>query len=390
MATGYFGPGVGGSAYEQNYAKSPAAAFEANVRAQTAQQVSNLGLNPTMTYDPRQPVGMRNIPTMPGSTPLADPAYINSATQNYVTSGKTLALSNLSKGLPPRTVGTATSGGSSGGARRGGGGGGAAAAPMLSQAQLDWMAQLLKAAQPGAEVANTLDLPDYKGYSYAPFDASMYDTLLNQFNSAVGMDRSTATQAYQNLTNWLNQNQTNAFTNGNTTYATADPTQQQAMARMLQAQGVNAGANPGYNAAVQGQAAGDAAFSNLWRVLAANEDTANRNRLGNVQQAGQDTQNALNVAALSGQTGIGLQRSQAQAAYNQAVQQMMREDWQQQQQVLQQEALANWQRANQVQDTNTTALNSYRNNELQSLLGLLPSLAGNPAGLPSMQDLGLA
>jgi hypothetical protein len=261
---------------------------------------------------------------------------------------------------------------------------------MLSQEQLNWMAELLKSAGPQGIAANNLDLPDPGTYNYAPFNGSMYDTLLSQFNQGVGMDQATATQAYQNLTNYLTQNQTNAFTNGNTSPTYSDPSQMSSMARLLQSQGVNAGGNQGFNSAMQGQQAGDAAFNNLWRVLGANEDTANRNRLGNVQQAGLDTTNALNVAALSGRTGIGLQRAGAESTYASQIAAMQREDWQAQQQAAQQEALANWQRANTVQDFNATNTNSYRNNELQALLGLLPSLAGNPAGLPTMQALGLA
>jgi len=336
----------------------------------------------------------------PGAPPIYNPNVVSNAVpgQGAGTVGINRAnnISNLASsiaGRAPTVARPGISGTSTSTAVRrgggGGGGGGAVAAPKLSQAQLDWMASLLKSAGPQALTANTLDLPDYQAYAYAAFDPSMYNQLQGSFDQAVQMDRNTATQSYGDLTNWLNQNQTNAFNNGNNSYAQADP-QQQAMARMLQDQGVNAASNPGFQSSVQGAAAGNAAFDNLWRVLGANEDTANRNRLGNVQQQAAQTQNGLNVAALQGTTGIGLQRSQAQAAYQTQLQQMQREDWQAQQQALQQEALANWQRANEVQDTNSTNINSYRNSELQSLLGLLPSLAGNPAALPSLQALGLA
>jgi hypothetical protein len=389
MATGsvYRGPGTNLS-YEKNYANSAGGRAEANQRAMVEAEARKQGLNPYPSYDPKQAVSPWNIPTTSRSTPVPDPRIINPTTLSAASGANvSAALQRMNQApvAPPRQRLTGGGGGSGGG-----GGGGAAAAPMLSQEQLNWMAELLRSAAPGSIAAGTLDLPDPGAYTYAPFNGSVYDTLLNSFNQGVGMDQATATQAYQNLTNYLTQNQTNAFTNGNTTPTYSDPTQTSAMARLLQGQGVNAGANPGFNSAMQGQAAGDAAFNNLWRVLGANEDIANRNRLGNVQQQSLDTQNALNVAALSGRTGIGLQRAGAESAYAQQIQQMMREDWQAQQQAAQQEALANWQRANQVQDFNATNINSYRNNELQALLGLLPSLAGNPAGLPTMQALGLA
>jgi hypothetical protein len=377
--------------YETNYPNTFAGRTEAQQRATIEYNARQRGEDPYLHYDPRLPVTSTNIPTTARSTPLGSPGYFNPAAHAAVgTDAINAALAAMNPRVAPRRTpvsATSTSSRSGGG---GGGGGGGAAAPMLSQEQLNWMAELLRSAGPQGITAGTLDLPDPGTYNYAPFDPSMYDQLLGQFNQAVGMDRATATGAYQNLANYLTQNQTNAFTNGNTAPAYSDPNTMSSMARLLQGQGVNAGTNPGYNSAMQGQAAGDAAFNNLWRVLGANEDIANRNRLGNVQQAGLDTQNALNVAALSGQTGIGLQRSQAQAAYQSQLQQMQREDWQAQQQAAQQEALANWQRANTVQDFNATNINSYRNNELQALLGLLPSLAGNPAGLPTMQALGLA
>ena len=61
-----------------------------------------------------------------------------------------------------------------------------------------------------------------------------------------------------------------------------------------------------------------------------------------------------------------------------------------QQQIAQQEAMQNWQRGNEVQDVNQAAANSYRNSQMQALLGLVPQLIQSPGlNLPSLAALGM-
>ena len=266
-----------------------------------------------------------------------------------------------------------TSGGGGGRGGGGGGGGGAKAAPQYSQAQLDWMAQLLARAKPGdVQAGPALDLPDYQGQ----FDPSIYNDLENRFGQAVGQSRTAADTAYSNLGNYLTSNYRNAFAQG--------PPQQQApgmdsaaMARMMQAQG----ANPALaNQQTEGWAAGQGAVSSLWGLLGANEDTNQRNRLNRVQTDRGTTNMAIDAAQLQGLTGIGLQRSQAQAAWQQQADQMRA-------QIAQQEAMQNWQRANQVSDLNASNRNSYTNAEMQALLGLLPDLKGTTLAMPSLDTI---
>jgi len=284
----------------------------------------------------------------------------------------TSSYSNTPKLAAPKVASSGGAKKSSGGGGRRGGGGGGAVAPAYSQAQIDWLTQLLARSKPTNEVATTIDLPDWQG----KFDPSMYDQLTGQFNQAVASDRAAAQQAYQNLNSYLTNSYQNAFQQPN--YQTQGPgMNSQQMQSMMVGQGVN----PAVAAQqVQGQAAGNAAFSNLWRILGANEDTAQANRLRNAQINQGVTDRALDVAALQGQTGIGLQRSQAQAAYQQQVDQMNY-------QTAQQEAMQNWQRANQVADLNTSNQNSYINAQMQALLGLFPELKGSKVAMPNLDTL---
>lgn len=248
------------------------------------------------------------------------------------------------------------------------------APPTWNQGQVDWLTQLLARSKPGQETATTLDLPDWQGQ----FDPSMYNQLEGQFNTAVGQDRAAANQAYQQLNQYLTSNYQNAFNNPNTAYTTQAPGQDTAaMGRMLQGQGVD----PSVMAAQQqGAAAGNAAFGNLWKLLGANEDTAQANRLRRAQIDAGSTNRALDVAALQGQTGIGLQRSQAQAAWQQQADQMRN-------QIAQQEALANWQRQNEVSDANLASRNSYTNAQMQALLQFMPELKGSNLAMPDLNTL---
>src|SRR5207342_3098718 len=114
-------------------------------------------------------------------------------------------------------------------------------------------------------------------------------------------------------------------------------------------------------------------------------------RLANAQQYGTQATDAITAAKRAGDLGLNLGQGQAQSAWQTAADQRAYQDYQMQQQIAQQEAQANWERANQIQDVNSQNTNSYNNSVLSSLLGLLPQLQTNPAlTLPTLQSLGLA
>jgi hypothetical protein len=273
---------------------------------------------------------------------------------------------------------TSTGSGSSG-ARRSGGGGGGGGAPQFSQAMLDWAAGLLGGGRPQAQTASTLDLPDYQGTAMRAFDPSMWNQGREALNQGVAQDTATAQGATQNMLGFLNNNYRNAFSGGpQTTMANAPGMNGQAMGRMLQGQGVNAYENQGYQQQLGEGRQADAGLSSLFAALAGNEDVMQRSRLANAQQYGTQATDAITAAGRAGNLGLNLGQGQAQSAWQQRADEWAREDSQMQQQVLQQEAMNNWQRQNQVQDLNTTNTNSYTNSTLQALFGLLPSIQGNP------------
>lgn len=245
-----------------------------------------------------------------------------------------------------------------------GGGGGGGGPTGITQAQLDWISKLLGQGEPDPERAERLRLPAYR----SRFHPQMYNQLMNRFNTAVGIDQRRAAQAYNNLGQFAKRNYTNAFTGPNARFATmakAPGMDARQMARLMQGQGLN----PSIAAAqMQGAGAADQGFRNLWSVLGANEDLAQRNRLANIGEDRATTANALRVAALQGRTGIGLQKAGAKDEWRTRVEEARN-------QLRQQQALANWQRRNQVTDTNLTNTTSFRNNLISAIIGLVPNLA---------------
>ena len=317
-------------------------------------------------------------PALRGQTPTQ--ANLNAYNRGYATLNTPTARRTTTPAAPA-TRNTGSSGGSRGGG--GGGGGGGAAAPQYSQAQLDWMAQMMNAAAPSGDFAK-LDLPDYQAYQPKAFDDSYYTGLEGNWNQAVQQDVGTANQATQNLLSFLGSNYQNAFNNPNAQYATAGQApgmDQQAMARLMQSQGVNPNVN---QANVQAQATADAGFGNLWKTLAGNEDMAQRNRLNSAQMSGTDAVNRLNALGLGGRAGINMQKGQAKSQYDQRVEEWAREDAAAQQAILQQEAQGNWQRGNEVAGQQQ----EFRNAQLEALLGLMTELKGTNLQMPTAQTLG--
>lgn len=270
----------------------------------------------------------------------------------------------------------------------GGGGGGAVAAPTISQDQLNWYASLLKGAGPQQATATSLDLPDWQDVNITPFDNSMWSGLRGALGEAYANDSAAGKGAYDAYENYLNTNYRNPYDQAS--YATSQnvPGSTAAgMQRLLSSQGMNPQANS--ETYRQGQNA-DQAFGNLLALAGANEDRLQANRLSALQADRGTTQRALDMARLQGMTGIGLQEGQAKQAWQQRADDRAMVNAQQRYQGSSQEALANWQRANEVGDLNVGNTNSYRNTILSQLAQLLPSLYGTGLSLPDLAALGLA
>jgi hypothetical protein len=297
---------------------------------------------------------------------LADRAFKNTSWD--------LTTGALSPGSMPSYPTQSYSGGGGGGWGGGGGGGGGGPAG-ITQEQMDWIAQMLGKGQVDPLEAIKLKLPKFR----SKFRPQMYNQLLRQLNRGVQRDTRTANQAYNQLDRFLGQNYTNAFNNPNAMYGTmqgAPGMGAQQMARMAQNQGVD----PATVATqFEGAGAADRAFGNLWNVLGATEDRAQRNRLTAAKQDRQATQNALAIAALQGRTGIGLQRAGAKDEWRQRL-----EDMNYQRRL--QQAMGNWTQRNQVAATNVQNDVAYRNSLIQALIGMVPSLAEGTT-MPDIEDL---
>ena len=299
---------------------------------------------------------------------------------------------NTSSGSPtgaaPRRP--ATSGGSSGGGRGGGGGGGGggAANPQLTQEQLAQMWALLGQARPGAQQAGpAFDAPDYAGPQISAFDTSMYDNLRNQLGQAVGNDRAQSDQAYAALNGFMDRNYaSNPYATQQTAnFGQAPGQSQDAIQRMLASQGVNPGMTQGARSDAGGA---DQAFGNLLGILGQNQALDATNRRYSNQQDQANTGRMYDMAKLQGDTGIGLQQGAAKNQWQQRYDDRAAQIYDQQYQGNLTEQQANWQRANQLADTNYTTNNQYTNSMLSSVMGnLLPLIIQGGLSVPDIQAL---
>jgi hypothetical protein len=308
-----------------------------------------------------------------------NPSAVNpqTGTNNLLSGFRAYTNYSPSAGSSPTSPLYTSSGGSSGGfGFGGGGGGGGGGGPAgINQAQLDWISDLLARGEPDPLKALMLKLPRFR----TKFHPEMYNQLLNRFNRGVAQDTRAANQAYNRLGRTTRNDYVNAFTNPRAQMATmrqAPGMDVKGMARMMQGQGLDPALATQQMA---GASAADRAFQNLWGVLGANENLAQRGRLRAVDQDRMDTANAIRAAALQGRTGIGLQRAGAKDEWR-----TRKEDTNYQRRL--QQAMSNWQQRNQVRATNTQNDVSYRNSMIQALIGMIPSLAQG-VNLPDVSTL---
>lgn len=371
----------------------PSAATLATQRLAAQKRMADINQGPADKSDAAAAAALRaaGLPaTM--STPAGQGTITQYQVQRINDLANNMTASRQTTGYAPQPAAKKTTTSTSSGRSSGGGGGGGGGVPQFTQAQLDWAAQLMQGGRPGALTANTLDLPDYQGMAMRAFDPSQWNTARTALGEGYNQDIGTAQGATSNMLNYLNTNYRNPFAQGpQTTMAQAPGMDQQAMGRLMQGQGVNAYENPQYQQTLNEGRQSDAGLSSLFAALSGSEDVMQRGRIGNAQQYGTQATDAITAAKRAGDLGLNLGQGQAQAQWQTAADQRAYQDYQMQQQIAQQEAQSNWERGNQVQDTNSTNTNSYNNSVLQSLLGLLPQLQSNPnLALPTLQSLGLA
>jgi hypothetical protein len=250
------------------------------------------------------------------------------------------------------------------------------------------MWNLLGQARPAGEQAGpAFDAPDYAGPQISAFDTSMYDNLRNQLGQAVGNDRAQSDQAYAALNGFMDRNYaSNPYTTQQTAnFGQAPGQSQDAIQRMLASQGVNPNMTQGARSDAGGA---DQAFGNLLGILGQNQALDATNRRYSNQQDQANTGRMYDMAQLQGNTGIGLQQGQAKDAWQQRYDARAADIYNQQYQGQLTENQANWQRQNQLADTNYTTNNQYTNSMLSSVMGnLLPLIIQGKLTMPDIQGL---
>jgi len=314
-----------------------------------------------------------------------NPSEVNRNIYAYMT-----AQGNGGGGMSTNRLKPVYSGGGSGGrgGGGGGGGGGGAANPMLNQDQLAKMWELLGKARPGAQQAGpAFDAPDYAGPQISAFDTSMYDNLRNQLGQAVTNDRAQSDQAYQALSGFMDRNYANNpyATQQTANFGQAPGQSTDAIQRMLASQG----ASPQMTQGAAGEAAGaDRAFGNLLGILGQNQAQDATNRRYANQQDQANTGRMYDMAKLQGDTGIGLQQGAAKNQWQQRWDDRAAQIYDQNYQGQLAENQANWQRANQLSDSNYSTNNQYTNAMLSSVMGnLLPLIIQGGLSVPDIQAL---
>lgn len=271
-------------------------------------------------------------------------------------------------------------GGGGGGGGRGGGGGGGGGAAGLDQATLDWLMGAVGRGAPTDVAFRPIDLADPSQY-YQPFDTSAYDTARAGVAQGIADMRTRAGTAYDAAGAELAQ-----FKNP---YAQGAWAQNPDIASRFNAMFAANNAPTSLmdetrNEGIQA----DSAFGNVQALMAGNEQARQAANLRAL--AGDRRMTDLNLG-LEGNTlnlGVNTAQGKAKSAYDQMLADARY-------QADQQERLANWQRENQVSDTNAGARNTWNQDMLSTLLGIvgqrapgttLPDLAtlfGQPAVAPA-------
>lgn len=290
---------------------------------------------------------------------------------------------NTPTATPIRPTYPSYGGGRGGG---GGGGGGGGAAPQISQGEFDWAAKLIS-QRPQQLQYQAYDAPDIQSYQGKAFDPTQWNELRARLGTAGQADLATAAGATQNMRDYYKANQTNPYAQMPQQQMQQTGTDLAYLSKLMGGQGVTDPSIMQGVAQGMGQSAG--ANANLWSTLGANESQYQGNQRTANELTGQDVQNRIRAQIFGGNTGIDMQQGAAKAAYDQRQDEYARQDWAAQQQSLQQEALMNWQRQNQVGDTNTGGTNDWRNNANAALIALMQSGVGQGLTMPDLQALGL-
>lgn len=238
------------------------------------------------------------------------------------------------------------------GGRGGGGGGGGGGGPAgLDQATLDWLFGQIGAGRPQDIQFNPIDLPELN-----PFDTSQYDTARAGVTSGIDAMRTRGNQALDQALGEINQFK-NPFAGG---MQTTNPDLAAQMAAMARANNATTALQGVTGEGIQA----DRAFGNAQALMAGAEQSRNA---ANKRAIGGDRRTMETNLGLEGNMlGLGVNMAQAKArgAYDERAEALR-----------QQEAMLNWQRNNQVGDTNASNRNAWNSGLMQTLMSIISARA---------------
>lgn len=252
-------------------------------------------------------------------------------------------------GLPPGY-------GPGGGGGYGGGGGGGAAGPQgLDQATLDYLASILGQGRPKDIAYEAIDLPDPG--QYMSWDNALYGQARQGVAQGIEGIRGRGNTAFDQAAGELNRYQ-NPYEGG---LQTRNPDLQMAMQRMMQANNVN----PGQVGQTQYENINaDRAMANQLAMLAATDQSRQAGNLRALEGDRRTMEQNLGLEGNMLNLGVNMAEAKGKSAFDQALQAARLN-------AANQEAQTNWQRRNQVGDTNVGAGNAWMQNALNAWLGLI-------------------
>jgi len=242
--------------------------------------------------------------------------------------------------------------GSGGGGYGGGGGGGGGGGPAgMSQEMFDYLASIMGKSKPQDVAYNPVDLAE------PTWDPSQYGVARQGVTSGIQGIRDRGMAAFGRARTELGQYQ-NPFEGG---LRTNNPDLQNAMQRMMAANGVNPGQVGATNA--EGVQADQAMRNSLAMLAGVSQNQA----AGNLRALGGDEQTFDQTLGLEGNNlnlGINMAEARGKTAWQDKVDA-----------IRQQEAMANWQRQNAVGDTNAQQQNAWNADILKTYLQLVGGTA---------------
>lgn len=252
---------------------------------------------------------------------------------------------------------TSPTGGGSGSWGSGGSGGG--------QPAVNWNAlySMIGATKPQDFKYTDLNLPQYNAPKFYDFDPSSFNTARSAVNQQIEAGRGMGNQAYDDAMYEMQQ-----LGNPFGTTRTTNPGVRDAMARMMQANGMSADMNAGVDR--EGVQA-DQAFGNVQALLSAVND---QRRDSNVRGLGGD-QRRFNEGLGQEQrmlnTSIDLALSRARSQYDKDLFAYGKAEADRRYEVAVQQAIANNQGRNQASQANVASQNAWRQSAANPVLDLI-------------------